>query len=773
MNAPAAARTAATAPEILRRALRICGVVQGVGFRPFIYTLAQRHALAGFVGNDSSGVFIEVEGSAAALAAFERAVLAEAPPLARIDSLHAEARPPLGETGFRIVESAAQPDALTLISPDLALCDECLRELLDPADRRYRYPFINCTHCGPRFTITRGLPYDRPQTTMRDFALCPACAAEYHDPRDRRFHAQPIACPECGPQLALTDAAGHLLARREEALQAALQALAAGQIVAIKGLGGYHLACAADDEAAVARLRQRKQRPHKPLAVMLRDLEQARQMAKISPAEAALLTSRQRPIVLLRRREAAPLAAGIAPDNPDLGLMLPYTPLHVLLLDPGRPLVMTSGNLSEEPIAHDDEDARQRLGAVADLFLTHDRPIHVPCDDSVVRVAAARELPLRRSRGYAPLPLRLPQAGPPLLAVGGELKNTFCLTRGDYAFMGQHIGDMANLETLAAFERAVAHMQAIFGVQSQALVCDQHPGYLSTRWAEATAAAQDLPLLRVQHHHAHIAACMAEHGLPGDAPVLGFSFDGTGYGSDGAIWGGEVLLADYAHFERVAHLRYAPLPGGDAAIQRPYRYALALLMQHSLPWDEALPPVQAASAEERRILARQIERSLNSVPTSSMGRLFDAIAALIGLRQIASYEAQPAIELEALAQRGLNDDAPGYSFELRGAEIDPGPLLRALLDDLRAGVAPEKIAARFHRGVAQMMLEVAAAQRAARHVNTIALSGGVFQNGLLLSLCQAGLQAHGFVVLSHQRVPANDGGLALGQALIGAALLQN
>ncbi|MEZ4731060.1 MAG: carbamoyltransferase HypF [Caldilineaceae bacterium] len=652
-----------------RRHLRVTGVVQGVGFRPFVYGLATQLGLSGFVGNDSAGVFIELEGPAATLDAFHQTLVTAPPPLAHIDDVTVTTIPPAGTQEFVIIESQENHAQRTFISPDVAICEDCLRELFDPRDRRYRYPFINCTNCGPRFTIIRDLPYDRPLTTMVDFTLCPACRQEYKNPLDRRFHAQPVACPVCGPQIEFQtrhetgDTRQETRDRRHEtgdmgeaALQAAQSMLNSGGIVAVKGLGGFHLACDAINESAVQTLRQRKGRVDKPFAVMVRDVETAQQLAHINASELALLTSRERPIVLLQKRGDSPLSPFVAPGNHYIGLMLPYTPLHYLLFSqsaedtnyatdhgsrlggnrlaerplpatrhpPPAALVMTSGNYANEPIVKNNEEALAKLAELADGFLLHNRDIYVPCDDSVIRVYARHELPIRRSRGYAPFPVRLPLAVQPTLGVGGELKNTFCLAAGHAAFMSQHIGDMETLETLQAFTHAVTHFQTIFDIQPQVLVCDLHPGYLSNQWARAQTG--DVRLVQVQHHHAHLAGLMAEHGLDGSEPVIGFCFDGTGYGTDGAIWGAEVLLADYAGFRRRSYLQYIPLPGGDAAVRHPSRTALAHLWAAGVEWKEALPPVAATTQTERRILQRQFDTGFNTVPTSSMGRLFDAVA---------------------------------------------------------------------------------------------------------------------------------------------------
>jgi len=767
-----------------RRHLRVTGVVQGVGFRPFVYGLARRLDLAGRVGNDSHGVFIELEGPVVALDAFQVELIGHPPPLAHIVDVAVVGAPAQGDTDFVIVESETQAGAHTLISPDLAVCDDCLRELLDPSDRRYRYPFINCTNCGPRFTIIRDIPYDRPLTTMAGFALCPECDREYRDPLDRRFHAQPIACPTCGPRLQLVVRPGD--AWRDvpgDPLHEAQALLGQGAVVAVKGLGGYHLACDAASDVALSRLRERKGRVDKPFAVMARDLASARTIASIGAEEQALLESRARPIVLLRAAQDSPLSTRVAPGNDSIGVMLPYTPLHHLLLADPAPavLVMTSANFSNEPIIKDDEVALEQLPALADAILLHNRPIHVPCDDSVMRVFEGRESPIRRSRGYAPFPVRLPFDARPTLAVGGELKATFCLARGTEAFMSQHIGDMENLETEQAFERALDHLSGLFRIAPEVVVADLHPGYLATQWAERRYGSA---VIKVQHHHAHIAAVMAENGVAPGERVLGFSFDGTGYGpvgaagADGAIWGGEVLVADYAGFERAAHLAYVPLPGGDAAVKHPARTALAYLWAAGLPWDPTLAPVAALSVVERGVLARQLETGFQTVPCSSFGRLFDAVAALAGVRQSVSYEAQAAIELESVGASvrpsvgaSLVDARPAgpHRFVWRDgapAQIDWAPVIRAVADDARAGVSAAEIGARFHSAVADLIVSGAQRLREMTGLTRVALSGGVFQNVTLLSAAVGGLRRAGFDVLWHQRVPANDGGLALGQVAI-------
>jgi hydrogenase maturation protein HypF len=757
-----------TSDVSVRHQIRVAGVVQGVGFRPFVHRLAAELELSGHVGNDTEGVLIEVEGPGWRLDRFEARLVDESPPLARILRLEVAPLEARGDQGFRIVRSRVEGAVRTFVSPDVAVCEDCLTELGDSADRRYRYPFINCTNCGPRFTITVTLPYDRPNTTMQGFDLCPDCAAEYADPDSRRFHAQPVACADCGPRVWFD---GRMSASgTDAAVVGAQRALARGEIVAIKGLGGYHLACDAMSDAAVGELRRRKGRPDKPFAVMAGDLATAETLAVIDAPEAALLCGPIRPIVLLRRRRAGPLSAMVAPSNPVVGVMLPYTPLHHLLfgLVPGtsgpvpRVLVMTSGNVSDEPICYEDDDARVRLAQIADSWLVHDRPIHVPCDDSVVRLEGGEELPIRRSRGYAPMPVALPFDSSPMLATGGELKNTFCVAAGKSAWMSQHIGDMGSVETLQAFDRATAQFTDIYDVVPERVVTDLHPGYQTRRWAEQAARA-DVDL--VQHHHAHIAAVMAEHAVPVGERVIGFAFDGTGYGTDGAIWGGEVLVCDYDQCDRSAHLRYVPLPGGDAAVAKPYRAALAHLWAAGIPWASDLAPVGAVAASELTVIRRQLERNVYCVATSSMGRLFDAVSSLLGVRHIASYEAQAALELEECAT-GCPDAARPYAFGIEGDEIDPGPVLRAIIDDLRQGRPVGAIAAGFHGAVARLIGETADGLRRRTGITRVALSGGVFQNVLLVRLARAELARRHLEVLTHHVVPPNDGGLALGQAAI-------
>lgn len=751
----------------VRLRVDVHGVVQGVGFRPFVYSCAAALNLAGCVRNDSSGAVIEVEGDAGDVENFLRRLRDRPPPLAVIESVETKPVALVGGTGFVISDTSRSDGGRTLTSPDVAMCAQCAAEQADPTDRRYRHPFINCTNCGPRFTIIGSLPYDRASTTMAGFEMCAECAHEYHDPGDRRFHAQPICCPNCGPTLTYRDGSGRSPSG-EAGLRAARELLRDGGVLAVKGIGGYHLACDAGNADAVAELRLRKRRGDKPFAVMVPDMATARDIAVADDASARLLSGPQRPIVLMPRRAGAAVAEAVAPHNPDLGVLLAYAPLHPLLFgllgDPPGPavLVMTSGNLTGEPICFSDEDALDRLSHLADGWLMHDRAILVPCDDSVIRAVAGREVPIRRSRGYAPLPLALPVPVPPTLAVGADLKNTMAVADGKYAWLSQHIGDMDDVATLSVFDSARRHLQTLTAVTPQVLVADAHPLYRSTQWAERNAA--DRPVHTVQHHHAHIAAVMAEHGLDDSAQVLGFAFDGTGYGTDGAVWGGEVLLAGYKGFQRLAHLKYVPMAGGDISVRRPYRMALSHLWAAGIAWDDDLEPVAACPLDERAVLARQLDTGFGCVSTSSFGRLFDAVSALAGVRQVVAYEAQAAIELEGLS-RGAGSGTGCYAFALHDGVIDPAPVLGAVVADQRAGVPAGIIGARFHRAVAEVIVRLASAHREVSP--TVVLSGGVFQNATLLQLALHGLQDNGFEAITHHRVPPNDGGIALGQLLVG------
>jgi hydrogenase maturation protein HypF len=753
-----------------RRQVLVRGNVQGVGFRPFVFDLASRLGLHGFVQNRTSDVLIEVEGEAVALDRFLTDLGADPPPLARIEHVQWQPQPGTGESTFQIRPSDETLTEPRYIPADVATCADCLAELFDPADRRYRYPFLNCSHCGPRLTIIQAMPYDRARTTMATFAMCPACAAEYADPANRRFHAQPTCCPACGPRLMLRDAQGQPVVCADP-LAEAVASLRAGRIVAIKGLGGYHLACAAGNEQAVAELRRRKTREEKPFAVMVADVAAADRLCEVSAAEQQLLLAPERPIVLLERRAGASVAAAVAPGNPLLGIMLPYTPLHQLLLRDlaGIPLVMTSGNRSDEPIAYEDNDARQRLAGIADGFLGHDRPIQRRCDDSVTRVVAGAEVPLRRSRGYTPLPVRLPRPCPcPILALGGELKATFALGQENRAILSHHLGDLDHYEAYRAFAEGIDHYTGLFAVEPALIVHDLHPGYASTQFALERAERTKTPVLAVQHHHAHLASCLADNGLT--EPVIGVIFDGTGYGTDGAIWGGEFLVGDYCGFRRAAHFRYVPMPGGEAAIREPWRMAVAHLLDAGLV--PALFSKHIASAAIATV-QRMTERRINSPLTSSVGRLFDAVAALIGLRQHVSHEGQAAMELEWQAREAEPDRA--YPFELftdtagQPCQIDTRPLLAAVVADVNSGASMARIARRFHSTLVEIIAAVCCRIRAQTRLEAVVLSGGVFMNALLLSEAQARLSADGFRVYRHRQVPPNDGGLCLGQLAIGAA----
>lgn len=745
--------------------VHIQGVVQGVGFRPFIYNLAIAHHITGWVRNTSQGVEIQVTSDPENLAAFLQAIQTQHPPLARIDHLTSERIHPSDVSSFSILSSQSQPDDFVPIPPDISTCDDCRRELFDPANRRFRYPFINCTNCGPRFTIIQDIPYDRPLTTMAGFPMCPDCQQEYDDPTNRRFHAQPVACPACGPQLVFRSR-NRVPKYKEDALQVARQWLQEGKILAVKGLGGYHLACDASNPRAVAELRSRKRRSQKPFAVMAFDLASIEKYCQIDPVEQDLLLSPQHPVVLLDARPDTCLAPGIAPHQNTLGFLLPYTPLHSLLLEPspGFPeiLVMTSGNFSEEPIAYEDEDALDRLSNLADGFLSHNRPIHIRTDDSVLRIVAGSPYFIRRSRGYAPDAIPLPRSSPPLLAVGAELKNTTCLARDRYGFLSHYIGDMENYETYRSFEDGIRHFEHLFHTQPQAIVCDLHPEYLATRYAIERAAQENLPLIAVQHHHAHLTACLADNGWATDEPVIGLTFDGTGYGSDGAIWGGEVLFGGYSGYDRAYHLKYVPLPGGNSAIRKPARMALAHLWAANLPWEPDLPPVQHLCADEQTTLKTQLEHRLNAPLTSSMGRWFDAVSALIGFCQTATYEGQAAIEMEAVVDP---NETGFYPLPLTEGIIDPGGLLAALLQDYRAGISIPCLAARFHNSLTRLALDACLSLRSLHGCQTVALSGGVWQNRVLLTKTRRELSQAGFRVLIHRQFPPNDGGVAIGQVM--------
>lgn len=787
--------------------LHVTGIVQGVGFRPFIYNLAVARGLAGWVLNASDGVHLVVEGPDAEVDGFAELMRTAAPPMSVLEHVFAESVETEGFTQFEIRESQARADAMTLVSPDIATCPDCLAELVDSGDRRYGYPFINCTNCGPRFTIISDVPYDRPMTTMRDFPMCPECSTEYGDPTDRRFHAQPDACFVCGPRLYLnpvratkltSDAATPIepdwvwnpacevsprphrerlaeQGRSDAIVSAAARMLADGRVLAVKGLGGFHLACDATNPAAVASLRERKHRWGKPLAIMVPDLQTARRLCEIDEQEAELLSGPARPIVLLRRLPPEPsLAPGVADGLAEIGVMLPYTPLHHLLLARvGRPLVMTSGNLSDEPIATDNAEALDRLAPIADALLLHDRGIYSRYDDSVVRVVRGIVEPVRRARGYAPHPIRLPfESDIDILAAGPEQKSTFTLVKGGYAFVSQHIGDLENAETLASFERTLGLYRELFRVRPALLAHDLHPEYLSTKWA----LEQDLPKVGVQHHHAHIVSVTAEHGIA--EKVVGLSFDGTGYGPDGRIWGGEALVCDWAGYERAAHLRYVPMPGGSGAIRRPARMALGMLHEYGLLDDPGTAPLRSRLAEgEEKTILTMIERGVNCPLTSSMGRLFDAVAAIAGVADDARYEGEAAILLEAVADSSAEGS---YTLSLRHPEkpgspliVDAGALLAGVLEDVYRGIPAGVISMRFHRAVVECIVHLGMELTQRAGTRYVALAGGVFMNRLVLGGAVAGLSEAGLAPLTHVSLPVNDGAVSFGQAVVAWANRQD
>lgn len=768
------------APKRIR--IRACGRIQGVGFRPFIWNRATGLGLAGWVQNDSLGVVIEVQGNPNQIAVFLCDLEREIPPLAEIDSLSSEDVPIVDDQRFVIRPSATSEFQSTPISADISICDACLGEMRDPDDRRFRYPFVNCTNCGPRFTIIQDIPYDRAATTMKSFEMCDRCRSEYEDPSNRRFHAQPNACPQCGPAIwfsAGIDAAS-VSNPAPETAQTTSQvtadfatAIDAGQIVAVKGIGGFHLACDATNVHAIRELRKRKGRIDKPFAVMVADTDHARAFAEIDDDEQRSLESKERPIVLLRKRYDRrwnEMLNEVAPGIDLVGVMLPYSPLHYLLLENASALVMTSGNVTDEPIARTNTEAIQRLAPLVDGYVLHNRDIHSVCDDSVVRHVDGKPLPIRRSRGFAPLPMHLGRPGPSVLAIGGELKSTFCVTKDDYAYISQHIGDVGNLETLEALKRNVDHFTNLFRVEIEAVAADLHPDYLSSRWAAEFARSRGVPLISVQHHFAHAASLHCEYALDANQPLIACCFDGTGYGEDGAIWGGEFLVADGKRFVRHAHLDYVPLPGGDACITRPHRTALATLHSLGIPWDERLPCVDACTIGERRLLQRQLEQDLNCARCSSIGRLFDAVASLIGLRHRVNYEAQAAMELESLAWRAGNSvDPDRYAFEPidpQSSQIGYRGLIAAICRDVLDGVDAATIAVQFHHAVAAMTTVVCQRLRRENDIGVVGLTGGVFQNALLSSLVTTRLRDAGFDVLSHANVPPGDGGISLGQAIV-------
>ena len=782
----------ATKQSLKLASISVRGIVQGVGFRPFVYGLAVKHDLKGWVYNTSEDVKIEVEGAAEAIKQFERDLRTKGPPLAHIENIAIRYHPPRGYEKFEIRQSQAQAGRYQLISPDVATCRACLGELLHPEDRRYRYPFTNCTNCGPRFTIIEGMPYDRPKTTMRYFQMCPLCQAEYDNPLDRRFHAQPNACPKCGPQVQLVDNQGNLI-NDSNPIAEASRLLKQGKIVAIKGLGGFLLACDATNDSAVRALRRRKKRPSKPFAVMVASVDEAKRHCYVLPEEEELLTSTQSPIVLMIWREVSCVSREVAPNLWFLGIMLPYTPLHhILLRDTGRPLVMTSGNLSEEPIARDNDEALRRLSGIADYFLIHNRDIYSRYDDSVAMVERGAGQLVRRARSYAPYPIHLPFRTRQALGCGAEEKNTFCLTRDNYAFLSQHVGDMENVETLDHFDNTLSLYKKLFHIEPEVIAHDLHPDYLATKYARESGES-GIKLVPVQHHHAHIASCLADNGL--ESPVIGVALDGTGMGTDGNVWGGEFLVADYRSFRRAGHLEYLPLPGGAAAIKKPYRIAISYIL--TLLGEDALSAVIATLNEvkgkrsqlasigqvsqvEIEVIKRQIERKINSPLTSSMGRLYDAISALLGVRGEIDYEGQAAVELEMAAypsviamgvsNEAMSDAEESYLYRIVADQgmriVRLRDLFSAVIEELGEGVSRERISVKFHNTVARMIDEMCQLIANETAITRVALSGGVFQNRLLLRKTVSLLERSGFQVFTHKQVPCNDGGISLGQTVV-------
>jgi len=755
--------------EPIARKVRINGIVQGVGFRPFVYQTAVRHGLNGTVANTSTGVAIHIESPADRIDTFLHALVDHQPPLAHVIDVQTEPASINGHSDFTIVHSRAGDERATLISPDVSMCNDCRRELFDSHDRRYRYPFINCTNCGPRYTIIDDIPYDRPNTSMRHFTMCAACQTEYDDPQSRRFHAQPNACADCGPHVEFRDHAGHTV-RTNDPIGEAVQFLNQGRIVAVKGLGGFHLAVDAANEAAVRRLRKRKHREEKPFAIMSLGIEEVDAYASIESEEKALLLSSRRPIVLLKKKASHPLAESVAPGNRYFGVMLPYAPLHYLLLAHGfHALVMTSGNMTDEPIAIDNADALDRLSGIADYFLLHNREIYLRSDDSIVRRTDGSSRFLRRSRGYVPMPVFLKTSLPPILGCGAELKSTVCLTKGKNAFLSQHIGDLENLATYEFFTQTIDHLARILDIAPEVIAHDMHPDYMSTRYAQDRKNVERIP---IQHHHAHIVACMAEHQI--DGPVLGLSFDGTGFGTDGAIWGGEVLIAEYNDFTRKAHLDYFPMPGSSSAIREPWRMAVSY--QYGTygrdMWHLGLPFLDEIGETNGRFLIQMIDRGLNAPLTSSLGRLFDGIAAMVGLRNRVSFEGQAAMELEMQSDENVDNV---YDFGWHGEparRIDIRPLIKGIAEDIVAGVSPKRIGGKFHQTLITRFTDLIEELRRETGIDRVALSGGVFQNTLLLSGFIQALERKGMRVYTHRIVPTNDGGISLGQAVAAAAILQ-
>ena len=755
------------------------GLVQGVGFRPYIYNLATKLSLSGFVQNNTSGIFIDIEGSNSSLNEFLTCLVNTPPPHAIIEDIQYTTLPPKGYKDFIIEESALKENNTTMICADISTCPDCLKELFDPMDLRYRYPFINCTNCGPRFTIVKDIPYDRINTTMSNFNMCHDCNSEYHDPRNRRFHAQPNACPVCGPQLMLLNNEGFAV-QTQDPISTVCTLLHDGKIVAVKGLGGYHIACDALNSKSVSLLRSRKYREDKPFAVMMENIETVNKFCFVNAKEETLLLSTQRPIVLLKKKSDCTIPHDIAPDNLYLGVMLPYTPLHHLIIRESRlPLIMTSGNVSDEPIAYKDSEALERLKGIADYFLVHDRDIFMRCDDSVVKMVDDKEMIIRRSRGYAPFPLRLQYTfSKPILACGAFLKNTFCLARGNHAFLSHHIGDLENTETMNSYETAIEHYKRLFSIEPEMIAYDLHPEYLSTKYA--LAQRDDMFKIGVQHHHAHIVSCMAENGI--HHKVIGVAFDGLGYGDDGNFWGGEFFIADLSGYQRAGHLDYVPMPGGEQAIKEPWRMAISYLYQiYSSDISSIIMPFPPHFTGEPKtivdhpkikVLLKMLSQRIHCPLTSSMGRLFDGVASLLDLQHFVNYEGQAAIKLESIADEretghypfGINTNAGAHCNRL--IVIQWQPVIKHIIEDMQHGIASSIISARFHNSIVDMVYQVCIILRNSKGVNDVVLSGGVFQNNFLLSRLVKKLKLQGFTLYSHKKVPCNDGGLSLGQAVI-------
>ncbi|MFH2012458.1 MAG: carbamoyltransferase HypF [Pseudomonadota bacterium] len=753
-----------------RLSIKVKGIVQGVGFRPFIYNLAHKYSIVGWVCNSSAGVEIEAEGNDHSLKGFINEINASPPILAHIEKVEVQDNLALqGYSRFEIRKSLREEGQFVPVSPDISICADCLKEMFDPADRRYLYPFINCTNCGPRFTIIKDVPYDRDKTTMSEFEMCLPCKTEYEDPMNRRFHAQPNACPQCGPEISLFDCAGEGVDCQDIVNETA-RLILQGFIIAIKGIGGYHLACDATNKQAVARLRGRKYREDKPFALMVESIEEIKFFCCLEREEESLLLDPKRPIVLLRKRgDSSLISEDVAPGNRYLGVMLPYSPLHYLILkEVKKPLVMTSGNISDEPIAYHDSYAMMRLNRIADYFLLHNREIYQRTDDTVARIFDGAPMMIRRSRGYVPLSITLPFSGVEVLACGAQLKNTFCLTRGNRAFLSHHIGDLDNLETLRSFEQGVEDFIRLFHLKPKVTCYDLHPDYLSTRYA----MAQDGEKIGVQHHHAHLASCMGENDITDK--VIGVIFDGSGYGEDGHIWGGEFLVGDFSSFERVAHLEYLPMAGGEKAIKEPYRMAFTYLLDSYV--DDAFRVINSLNlkwdVERLHVFKQMTEKGINSPLTSSMGRLFDAVSAILGVKERINYEGQAAVELEMMASQGEEGEYPFELLDSMPLRIKVRGIINGVIDDLKTGIEKGIISARFHNTISTIVIQVCKRIREKAALNMVALSGGVFQNIRLLSLSVDRLKKNGFIVLTHHDVPPNDGGISLGQALVALKKLE-